>query len=801
VVSRYGGISLIADSTATSLNVNGSVTANGGPVVIENDNKTSGTIVFGNNVLVSGFGRVFDYQGTSPAVAYLTGVAVLSGGFPATPSQSVIPPGVTLFINGTQQSPGTPPSTAPTAFFGAPGLVASGATVNVTSGAAYPSAVVFNGPGTITLNAGTTITSQGTVQSLSRLDLNNATVTSGLTNLTNNVPDAGVTYSATSKTLALATNVSLINLRSLYIPAGFSVTIANAGTPNPVAVNIPLNSQATVNGALQISSSPANPPVSLGQISINSISTTTDNVLTMASTAKIASDNDLILDIGGKASLAGTISAGSGGSLSISTGITNTGTGTTNPPGSLAITAVVSAGTVSGSGAIAIDASGSINQTAGSITAGDISLEIGGNNGSRPASRISLIKVNTGQLTVSTGSGSGNVQITEGSGFAVGSLILNIQRNDLKFSQSQQLSLSGIGLGQVSVTTTGTAPLTIIGNLSCGSCSFTTSSFNTNNATISVSNPANALSIVSSGSINLNNTMIALAGGTLSLQAQQAVSITDSTLQSGTFSANSVFGGGLLLPTDVAAKGNISISSSKSNITIGGATILNTVGGDIQLTSTLGNISMQGQFEADGGNVKVLAKGNITGSAPVITANAIGTMATNSKGGGIELTAGSTTSKLSAAFGQAPGSVNAVPTFLQPDGSVQVLGRATTLNNTFGINLGSGSIQQTGTASAVDLSTTAGASVAPLQTIPPGPGDSAAVLNLSGGAMVFNTGGTAFVKFDGCALTVNGYLPISYMVGMPLAATTSGSANSTESIEELVVDSGEDANPNDCQLR
>lgn len=146
-------------------------------------------------------------------------------------------------------------------------------------------------------------------------------------------------------------------------------------------------------------------------------------------------------------------------------------------------------------------------------------------------------------------------------------------------------------------------------------------------------------------------------------------------------------------------------------------------------------------FQADGGNVVILSGAStITGGANnKFIARAVGTSSASATGGGIELGAGTTASRLNAAFFVKPGTV--------PFGSPQVLGSNVVINN----NANTTGAIQTNILNGghVDLSHTTG-NLATLN------------LNGTGGVVVFDANGSKSVELEGATFTVDAFRPISY---------------------------------------
>jgi hypothetical protein len=764
VQSLYGGVTLHNQSTSGgNIDIAGNITGSGGPVIVQNDN-LGGTITVENNVVISGVGRVWDYQGTAPGLQYTTGVALISGAMPTSVAQGVIPAQVTVNINGTPTT--VLPTTGSTAYFNN-GLTSSGTTLNINNpeNSAYASTVVFNGAtaSTITLGSNTTINANGTVQALSSLNLSQSSVKMALTNLTG-ITNSGVTFS--SRTLTLGNTVSLENLAAFNIVSGYTVNLKSFQASNPIAVNIAGTSKALIAGTLQFT---ANPPavLSQGSLYVSAINGKNDNVLAVS--GKVLSDGNVSINTDGKLQISGTVNAAANGTVSLASGAANTGT-TKTAAGTISLTGKISAGTASGAGAIIIDSSGSILQNAGSLTAGSVSIQAGGSSFSTAAGQISLKAINATLLSVvdataaPTLANASSILIREAATANFGTLTFNVLSSPIYISPSAALNISGQSAATVEVSSR--HAINIVGAVTADSLNLTTTGALTDNGgAITISNPAGNLNLTT-GPVTFNNVTISRLTGAVTIASSGAINLSDTIIAVGTTGPN--YFSGILAPTDVATVGSLSLTAKAGDITINSGSQLQSVGGDLSITATKGNLILDGQFTAAGGNLKMLASAGVYGTSPTFTANAVGTMASDAKGGGIEIGSGLTSStQLAAAFNQTPGTILALPTFLQPDGSVQPLGRQTTINNLVGFTSQSGAIVQKSSSSGlVDLSTSAGSS--PVQSsVPPTIGQSPAQLNLSGGAMVFDAMGSTAVKFNGSTFNTNSFSLVSYEASSP----------------------------------
>jgi hypothetical protein len=796
VTSAAGSVTLHNTSTTTgNISVNGNVIANMGPVIIENDN-TAGTITVAPLVDLVGSGRKMDFQAT-PSIQSLTGVALLSGAFPQSPTQGSISANVIVNINGAPVT--TLPANAPTAYFGSAGVTASAqnaATVNANNGAD----VVFNGTnsGSIVLGSGVTITASKVVQAISSLDLTLASQ-SGQQSPSQSLfslqqqGGSGVHGSlqvnasgvATGGSVSFDNTVSLVDLNGFNIPAGIQVSFTNFSSSNPVAVNIPQQSSndAIISGTVQFTGASSN-----GQLFVNSsstASTTNGRVLSIRVGGLLTGANNLSVDVGGNVKITGTLSTtGANSALQLLSGAADPGITTRTTPGTITISGSVLAGNISSGiptdqSTLFISSAGSINQNnavlGSTITSANISLQIGGTNPLQyPNSTISAGAIESTQsLTISAASG-GSANIAQvNNNINVGPVTFTSGTGSFTLSQNSPVSISGSTSGAMSITSGGS--ITTTNNLVCGTCTFSTSSLIlSNGSTISNNSPLGTISISApsgqsltitgnnnsilagsqlavnstDGSVTLNNVNLSTQSGQLSVNANEILSVTNSNFSAG---QSTGFISGTLSPGNILTSGSISFSAGLAIIVTDAATNAHAVGGDITMTVTNGPLNLSGgHYQADGGNIVLLSSDSAIGNQPYFTANAVGTTATNSVGGGIEVGAGLTSSNnLANAFNQAPGSVPLSPVFLQVGGLVfQPFGNHTAVNNTASQTIGVGVVQQNvSDGGLINVSTS---SIFP------------AFLNLNGGAIVFDAVNGSSVQYDGASFTVNAFLPIAY---------------------------------------
>jgi hypothetical protein len=223
--------------------------------------------------------------------------------------------------------------------------------------------------------------------------------------------------------------------------------------------------------------------------------------------------------------------------------------------------------------------------------------------------------------------------------------------------------------------------------------------------------------------------------------------------------------GAIILRSGSEISGRVMIVSSGTRSSAGGLTIESDVslgGDDIRAVVAGGGISIGDnvQFEADAGNIVLLASGPIQGGqGNSFMASAAGTSSANSKGGGIEIGSGLTRgSQLPAAF-RLPGGT--AP-------SAGSLGDNVVINN--GGNMLGVVLANTSGGGTIDLTT---------------PGSTGATLNLNRGAIVFDAiGPGASVQLDGGTFSVQAFKPVAFgaAIVMPEAEN-----------EEWTVDTGDAA--------
>lgn len=831
ITSKLGAITILNAGTSGSIQLNSSITASGGPLVVQNNNAATASIAVAPGTTLSGMGWVVDgvsvNVGTVALVKYPVGVALINGAFPTAPIVGVNPGNCsvpTIVQVGNTTIP---------VFYGTAGTLTAASTVTLNTGLtsiANAGSVAFQGAaaGAIDLQSGVIINSNSVVPVLSNLDLSNANpgsikVIAALRAL-QLVPGSGVTGTLTTAgtgTVNFDTTAGyqpsmLSNLKVINIPGPTVVTLANFSGQAPIGVNTPTGTlNSVINGQIKFLgvTTPGGTPVanafrSEGAVFVNSV--VPGQVLTINPAAVLSSDNNLTINAGGSVTvLVGTLRAGTYSDLKLFTGSANPtvpiaqfNVGTI-PGGQVTLIASnVSAGVVGNPSTITIRAASGILASSAAVTANDVNLTVGGSNyvatsaglplmiatsplifqGSTLAAN--LLSLNAGTTFVTTGAPARvNLNGQGLAGFNVRSVILNVDNSAVLLSQGSAIVLAGKTLGTLSATSNGpifpgpAGAISTFGNLSCSSC--TLSSFSlTNLNTISTSNPLGQITVSSpsgsmavtqvkdltSGSIVANNGLqitslfqLTITGGSLTTTAgilglvssSQGIVISGANLTAGSF--NGVPQNVLLKPSDIAGVGNLTVAAPLA-VTINSGSSLQSIGGNLTLSGNAMNLG--GQFQSNGGHILITATGNISGTTADFTANAVGTVATNSAGGGIHFASGSSPSfglpvSLTNALTSAPGAVPYSPLFLQPSGVALPLGSNVNINNNVNgtVNYGTGAIvSNVTTGGTLNL----GANVTYPTTL----------LNVSGGAVVFNVGGITSTQFDSSSFTTNALTPI-----------------------------------------
>jgi hypothetical protein len=231
-----------------------------------------------------------------------------------------------------------------------------------------------------------------------------------------------------------------------------------------------------------------------------------------------------------------------------------------------------------------------------------------------------------------------------------------------------------------------------------------------------------------------------------------------------------------LSASQFASKGSIIITSgtatSDGGISIGSSVSMVATGGDLKLIVNRGSSGIElgsdNFFVAHGGNVQFLSSGDIGGVASTNN-NFIARGITGSKAaGGIELSAGSTTSKLSTGL-------TAVPGGAQPTVSGATINQGAS-PGTVRVNESTGATA----ADSINLNTS---------------GTHSSTINLNGGAVVFDVAGANnanTIQLDGSGF-YTGVERIAYRVGTSSSLTVENDASSSEDIVEIFVEGSDNS--------
>ena len=761
--STNGSITLSTPTGLIQVTATNAITAFGGPVLIN-----AATIQIGDNVTLSGTGRIIDGVPFDSS----TGVALYSGTFPANPVAGQTPGGITVNNAGTFN-----------AFFNSSQFSSIGsATVNVSG------ANVLFSSNNISLGNSVAINGTGQTRMISSLDLSDPAVIAKLSSLQGS---NGIGGNLSQKTISFTVpTVSLINLKSFVVPAGYTVTFNGFTTSSPISVimdNIAKGKNASVAGTVNFTSA-TNPFVSLDSRLPGQVLTIAGTVSSDANLTLMGSSNILV---SGNLAVNGTTVPGV---LNVWTGmIPSTSKDTAKLPlGTITLPGKVNVGPAGGFGTLNLVSSGSVlNMT--NVSAQRVSVQIGGNNGTLGSSTLTSTGLGALVLVLNAGSGS-NVSLTSSKTANVGVVSLSsVGLSPVTITQlDAPLAIQGIAGGTLTVK----APaISVASSLNCGSCVFTTSNFNLGSFIASASDPNGTIAIAPL-TISLSITGFdALGAGTIS--ADGGLTIGSKTATLAISQGNLVTNGGLLTvsgksiamrgvvlnagiagpnyfsgtlsPTDVVRAGTINIAAAGGDIV--GSISATTVGGNLLISSAgKTNISLISTLTANGGELQIASGGGaIDVSGSTLTANAVGTAATNCVGGNITISnAGQLLNGVSL-LRFAPGTAPTNPLFLQPSGGVGALGDNVQINNdNLGLSIPNGVISVTAAAkTTLNLAT-----------------NNTATLNTSGGGtLVFNLGAGTSITGEGTIFTTNSYSPVAALDGASVAHMINPSSNMTISTD------------------
>lgn len=770
LAATQGSMTFVNTNTTTgdiTVSVNASVTAGGGPLVLQNSN-LNGLINVGTGVTLSGNGLILDFNNI---VLQQTGVALISGAFPGSP------------VVGTAPSGAVPVQTPPfQIFYGSNSFNNAVGPVNINATGAN---VVFNGnsSSTITVGDNTTITAGATIQGLSSLDLTNSAITAAIVSLQGQA-GSGVTGALiVSGGKATGGNVifgqdsngnyfNLQNLAGLNVPANVTVQFSNYNEAAGVTVTTP--STATVNALVagSVNFVGVNQFSSYGQLQV--LSALPGQVLTINPGAQLTSDGGLDLFVGGSATINGNITAQQDMIFSTFAGI---GVGSTGPsinnPGSITLNGNLTAV----SDAMEIYSTGSVLQTKGLISAPvGLTIVIGGVNTGFKTSTLSLNAVKTDDFFLEIGTNASASIVGTTTNLNIKSLFVVDVHSKLTVSQTSAIEISGLSLDPMNIT----APEISIGSDGLqGSGTFTTNKF-TNLSDFETIGLHDSISIVSSGKlpltivgtddistghmhaangIKINSPSVDLKiiggdyltdRGAITITAKTSASIDNAFIAAGLL--DSGYPPGYTVdPNFIDAVGSVSITGGTS-LTVTGGSFIQSVGANVGLGALKGNLAVNAStLEADGGSVFMTASGKITGNGLTVTANAVGTTPNNVTGGGIFINAGVTAPPPVGLSATAPGQLPFSPLFLQPDNNLSPLGSNVLITNTtgFGGFIPVGSVTQNlGATGSVNLGASA---------------DLPTFVFITGGSMILGSpSSAATITIESGTFSTNSLKPIAY---------------------------------------
>lgn len=249
------------------------------------------------------------------------------------------------------------------------------------------------------------------------------------------------------------------------------------------------------------------------------------------------------------------------------------------------------------------------------------------------------------------------------------------------------------------------------------------------------------------GTTTLFTPLTITAGSVLNADKSIALSAAGTLTINGSLTAGVAADGvpltGVLAPNQILVKGTINIISGATTgpgeIVFGGSSSLVVNGGDLKVTQKLAasDIRLDGSvMRARGGNVVVLSKGDIIGASTAsLFSQAVGTTAANQKGGGVEVAAGTNTSKLST--------ILKLPSGTEP--SVSIGGNVDIING-----LGTHGVVQgiVGNGGTIDISNSG----------PPG----SVIDVVSGGAVLFQGQTGKEISLPGLIITTAAFKPVAY---------------------------------------
>ncbi len=705
--STSGGDFKLTSSSA--LNIAGDLTARSGSITIISQDETD---IASNVHLFAGAGDM-SLQVNNPAGAIIVGssASIVANGNVTLLVGKLSTPG----IGSTQGNIVVTANSPYNVFFNNTDITANMPSNNLS---ALGNNVILqaNGVPNITLDGGVAITANGSVAKLDSLDLSSksvsAVISKAITNPNSGISSPNLVLSngvIVSGDLFITNSVNLTGLTGLNIPAKVKVHFVDFDNTNPIGVQIApgKNPNPIVNGSISFEKGAQ-------QISGDALlfvnSEVPGTVFTAAKTSTISSDQSLSMFVGGDSSFAGAINAPALVSVTGTAGNnykTSATTGTLS--GSINWAAAVNNGPTDGFGATFLSTTAGLYLTGGSLLTHTLSLTASGTNNITQKSGT----INVGNLLLESGelgasfSTAKNAVIAKNAVLSSGdSALANVSINF-----SSPITLVGADVGgtlrvfdDAKVAAGASIIRTAGSDVNCGSCTFLTSHLTANsninatglNGTISIS-PANAADALT---VDGDKAIHAVAGLTVTQTSSKAPMTIMGTndpgtiiifialpsglsllTDSGTLNINSkgdanltaFFGAGIqngyfsgtVNPDQIVSSGNVKIDVS-GKLTFGtlnpiaavnGTNIVSAGGSTVVTGSTINFTGGNSTFTALGANLQILSKGNI-GSDTIVPNGffvaAQGTNATNSVGGGLQISAGTPASSLNAAMALPP---------------------------------------------------------------------------------------------------------------------------------------------------
>ena len=451
--------------------------------------------------------------------------------------------GTTLTIN---QSVDTTFGVNPNAATGTATLSGAGNIVKLGSGSLRLTSTILSHTGSLTLSAGNIIASPNAVSTLGNAGV---ILSNGILTLT---PSAATTLGLTGGISLNGGNAYLANSTGTMILGAMNVSSGNATVANAAAV--------TGNGITQ----------SGGAITLSSTSTITTGAITLS---------------GGTTRVAPTASTTTLGALN-----------------------------VSGTAALSVNNSGTVNGSTVTLTGGTITLA-----GSNTTS-LGTAAISGGTLSVGNTAGTTTLGATTIS-----------SSGTLASSNASTLTIAGITqtggtITMSSAASVGTGALT----LSAGTARFTPTVGTTTFGTVNVSGTA---ALTATNATTLNGGAITQTGGSITLAGSAATSLSTSAISGGTLSVVTTGGTTTLGAMTVSSAGVVALSNA-STLTVGTIT---QSGGTITISNTA--VANTGTITLTGGTMVRNNSGNSTIASVVVNG---GALTLSNTGGVVTLTSGAT---------------------------------------------------------------------------------------------------------------------------------------------------------------